>query len=835
MLSKISGILMLLILPLTMEAQNFNYINNKAPLHENPFIPLPITSVKADGWLLTQLNLQKDGLTGNAEMLYKEDANLGAGSDWLGGKGDSWERVPYYVKGLIALAYVLDDGDLIKKARKWVDWSIDNQSADGYFGPANNADWWCRMPMLYAIKEFYEATGDARVIPFLTKYFQYENSKLDANPLSSWGRSRAGDNIDIVFWLYNRTGDAFLLDLADKLKSQAYNWTDIFTNNKFMYLGADFQPKHNVNVPQALKMPAIYYQKSNDAADRDAFKHGRECLMRDHGQPCGMESGNEMINGKSSVTGLETCSTVEQMQSCEEVQMILGDPSIGDILEKVAFNALPAAFRKDFKGHAYYTQTNQVKCQFGNVHFGQEYDNGFLQGPYSGYPCCRFNMHMGWPYYVKNMWAATHDGGLAAMAYGPCHVTAKVSNGSSVSIVEKTNYPFEEQISFVVSAGQQTSFPLKFRIPAWSAAPVVKVNGIVQKKVIPGTFYTINRIWNNNDVVVLELPMKLKVNDEVNNSVSIERGPLVYSLKIGENWITRTDYGNGFVENEILPTTKWNYALVLNKNNPDKNITVNKSDMPANPFVQAVTPVTLTAHAKLLPDWKLSLNGLMANDPPYGPVVSKSKIEKVTLIPFGAQTLRVTCLPYIGKPSLISTSFNDDFSDGNQVGWVNYNGSFMVENGEYVSTNIEGAPGGKSIQTATSFSDFSYEAKIQVGSDGDAGLLFRVNSPTTGPDAYNGYYVGFSASGNVVVGKANGSWTPIKTAHASFRANTWFHVKIVAMGASIKVFIDETPVPVIEITDTSFSKGAIGVRTYGAVAKYDDISVKGIKPGSMLK
>ena len=811
------------------ESKNDNYTNNKAPLLNIPFIPLPLSLVKAEGWLLVQLKAQKDGLTGNAEMLYSEDNNLGANCDWLGGTGDSWERVPYYVKGLTALAYTLNDSSLILKTPKWINWTLDHQRVDGYFGPAKNSDWWCRMPMLYAVKDFYEATNDKRILPFLTRYFQYENSNIDANPLNSWGRSRAGDNIDIVFWLYNRTGDGFLLTLADKLHKQAYDWTDIFTRNTFIHFGEDYQPKHNVNVPQALKMPPIFYQRSNKPSDRDAFIKGYDNLMRDHGQPYGMESGNEKLAGRSSITGLETCSTVEQMQSCEEAQMILGDASIGDILEKVTFNALPAAFTNDYLGLSYYIQSNEALCKNGSHGYEQDYYNGALFGPYTGYQCCRFNAHMGWPYYVKNMWAATADNGIAAMAYGPCQVTAKVAHGTNVTISEKTDYPFDETLKFKISLSQSASFPIKFRIPAWCATPFVKVNGKIQKNVKPGTFYSINRNWQNDDIVVLELPMNIKINNEVNNAVSVDRGPIVYSLKIIENTNIRTDYKNGFVEKEILPLSPWNYGLVIDKNHPEKSFTVNKTPMPANPFIQATTPVTLTATACRLPDWQLNLNGIMALDPPYSPVASVTPDEKITLVPFGAEKLRITSFPVIGNFHYISKVFNCDFNNESLEGWVNYTGSFYIDKGELICTFPEGGSDFKLVQTGTKFSDFSYETKVQLLSGkNNGGVIFRVKNASMGTDNYCGYYVGISAEGYAVLGKSNGNWTEIKKVMMPINKDVWYKMKIVAKGSNIKLFINDIILPVIDVENTSFSEGSIGVRAFEAQIKYDDIVVKSI-------
>ncbi len=809
------------------QAKADNYIKNRAPLAEVPFTQLPIGSVKAEGWLLKQLQLQKDGLTGHAEMLYNGNNDLGTGSDWLGGTGDSWERVPYYLKGLVALAYELDNDSLKTKAQKWIEWTLNHQQRSGFFGPVNNKDWWPRMPMLYALKDYFEATGDSRVIPFFTKYFQYQYNYLDTQPLDSWGKSRAGDNIELVFWLYNRTGEAFLLDLADKLKNQAYDWTDIFTNNKFNQFGADFQPKHNVNVPQAMKMPAVYYQKSLSQADRDAFTVGREHLMGEHGQPHGMESGNEMLAGKSSLTGLELCSAVEQMQTCETVQMILGDASIGDLLEKVAFNALPGGLTNDMKGLQYYQQANQVVSKFGYIGFAQNYDNGNMPGPYSGYGCCRFNFHMGFPYFVKTMWAATPDNGLAAMAYAPCTVNALVADNVKIGIHEITNYPFDEQLTFVISADQSAKFPLKFRIPSWCKSPEIKVNNVAQSNIVPGEFYTILRTWSNNDVVSINFPMPINVNQEVNNAVSIQRGPLVYSLKMNENWSVHNDYGNGFREYEVSPASAWNYALEIDQNHPENSIQVNRlvnGSIPENPFAEP--PVTLSVSARKLPSWTLSHNERIATDPPYGPVETSEQPEQITLVPYGSETLRVTCFPVVGEKKLITGNFTENFSNG-QKGWVQYSGSFYVKDGEYYAGTLEAShPCSKSVVPATNFSDFIYDAKIQVSSSGDAGLMFRASCLSLGPDEYSGYYALISSERQQIeIGKADGSWHFLIASKMQINANQWYNIRVVARGNNIKFYVDDMNVPKIDFNDNSYSSGCIGVRSYNATAVWDDISV----------
>ncbi|WP_139992566.1 beta-L-arabinofuranosidase domain-containing protein [Paenibacillus paridis] len=641
-------------------------VANKSPLAQTPFVPLPLGSVKADGWLLTQLELMKEGATGYAEDLYGE---LNTNSEWLGGTApeSNWERPVYYVKGLIALAYTLDDPDLIAKSQKWVSWILASQREDGFFGPASDNDWWPRMVALYVLKDYYEATDDERVLSFLTNYFRYQLNNLDQRPLRDWGQVRSGDNLNVVLWLYNRTEDPFLIQLAEKLHTQGTDTTDVFTNNNFLTSAKsnpdNFYTQHTVNVNQSIKTSAIYSQVSNNEVDKLAFQAGNQHLDQLHNQITGMNSGTEMLAGLSSTQGVELCAIVERVHSNAVAAMITGDPKIGDALEKITFNSLPGAMSKDLKTHQYYSLPNQVQSGVTDHGFKQNYGNGTVQSPYSGFPCCRFNMHMGWPYFVKDMWAGTSDGGLGVIAYGPSRVSASIK-GTNVTVKETTNYPFEDEIRFTIEeASESVAFPLKLRIPEWTDNAVVIVNGQPQAAVKSGQYFTIDRQWEKGDTVTLTLPMKIKASTWVNHSIGIERGPLVFSLKIEENWVEKANpapqvKASGFKEYAIDAKSPWNYGLLIDREHPEASIEVVTSAMPDNPFLQETTPIKLIAKGKRIPAWGKAPNGVSAAEPPVGPVYSAEATEEITLVPFGAENLRVTYFPEATEdPSAIPAKY----------------------------------------------------------------------------------------------------------------------------------------------------------------------------------
>src|SRR5580765_5124580 len=201
-------------------------VKNRAPLAPNALYLLPLTSVRPKGWLRRQLQIQADGLTGHLDEFWPD---VGPNSAWLGGTGEPWERGPYYLDGLLPLAYLLDDQRLIAKAREWVDWTLDHQQSNGAIGPIapagakrpdDYADWWPKFVMLKVLTQYHEATGDPRVLEVMTRYFRYQLEQIGDRKLRDWGRQRWADELLSVLWLYNRTGDARLIDLARVLGAQ---------------------------------------------------------------------------------------------------------------------------------------------------------------------------------------------------------------------------------------------------------------------------------------------------------------------------------------------------------------------------------------------------------------------------------------------------------------------------------------------------------------------------------------------------------------------------------------------------------------------------------------
>jgi len=634
----------------------------------NPrFEEFPLGAIKPKGWLERMLNDQKNGLTSRMDTVYPEV--MGARNGWLGGDGDQWERGPYWIDGLLPLAYILDDKELIAKAQVWVESILSSQQENGQFGPMvdydpepgiqrNNAqDWWPRMVALKILKQYYSATGDERVIPFLDRYFRYQLATLPEKPLGNWtfwARFRAADNMEVALWLYRKTGEKYLLDLADLLDKQGFDFTKAFMDRDFF---TTFGSIHCVNLAQGFKEPVIYYMASGDQHRLDAAREGLREMIHAVGYPTGMYGGDEALRNNNPTQGTELCSVVELMYSLEEMYKVTGDPVYAEHLERVAFNALPTQITDDFMGKQYFQQVNQVQVGYGKFDF--DVVNGattLVFGNRSGYPCCLSNFHQGWPKFVQNLWLRTEDGGIAVGAFSPSTLNTTIGD-SMLTIDEDTQYPMGQTITMTVSLKKKQgrkkvvpsseTFPISFRIPSWTKKAKVAVNG--ESVQVSSESVCLNREWRDGDTITIDFPMSVKTGRWYNHSAAVERGPLVYALRIEEEWKTvKATPGYGETWREVYPKSDWNYALRPLKTQ-EYVVNVDEEKLSAGSWWWNLegAPITIEAAGVKVPTWSL-YNGMAGPLPTSRRSIDELAdlpTEKIVLIPYGCTTLRITEFP----------------------------------------------------------------------------------------------------------------------------------------------------------------------------------------------
>ena len=589
------------------------------------------------GWLREQLLLQAKGLSGNLDKVWPDVRD----SAWIGGDREGWERVPYWLDGFIPLAYLLRDEDMIARAKKYIDSILSLQNEDGWICPCAmhdraNYDTWAVLLILKVLSLYADCSNDGRIVPAMEKCLKQFDKHINFNTLRNWGAARWFEGLIPILWLYDKTKDEWLLTLAKKLRMQGFDWRRAIEDGivDSCREGWDYY-SHVVNLAMMLKSEALMSLVTG--GDPDSFAElAFSYLTKNHGTAAGHFTGDENLSGTSPVQGTELCGVVEAMYSYEWLFAVTGKTKWLDRLERLSYNALPAAISPDMWSHQYVQMSNQVAA-FPMAKQPFRTNNAFAHtfGLEPHFGCCTSNFGQGWPKFTLTSFMKTKDG-FAACSIAPAELKTEIS-GVSVTCEAETGYPFRDRVTYKISAEKEVPFTFSIRIPA--CAKKASVNGETAE---PGTFYKKEKVWGKEELVTLCLTFEPETVSRPNNMIAVWRGPLLYSVAIKEKW-ERVEYESGgvlrkfpYCDYYIYPESKWAYALA----GGDFSL---KEEAYEKGFGSEKPPVSLIADmAEIF--WGFN-NGHCDEAPQSSEPLSLP--EKVRLVPYGYANLRLTEFPVV--------------------------------------------------------------------------------------------------------------------------------------------------------------------------------------------
>jgi len=629
-------------------------------MKQSIFKKFDLGQIKPLGYLKRQLEVQAEGLSGHMPALMDEASDNSA---WLGGKGDGWERGPYYVYGLLSLAAMLDSEPLLAEVEKWINKIIASARPDGMYGPEKNSDWWPRMVVNKLLCDYYEYKPQKRILTFLTDYYLHMAKSIDSRPFASWAWARGFEELISLRWLYGKTGDKRLFELANKMKCYSLDWSGIYADypykkasdaymgklkfnvRKVTFFAGDFvrafigEPKednraekilarnrhpfsvfyhvsHGVNIAMAFKYPA-YQQFFFD--DLDTSKKGYEDVMRYHGTAAGLYTCDEHVMGPSPVGGTELCTVVESMYSFEKLIELTGDPYWADKLELAAFSALPATFTYDMCAHQYVQQTNQVAANSAKRGWYDSYNNANIFGLKPNYACCLANMHQGFPKLTEHL--SYLDGNKIAIMIPAPHAICTLINGEKTTVEVCGNYPYESSCVIRAKEGNPV---VVVRKPGYAAK--FCING--QEFTAPTAEFALNK--GDTLCVTFQRTPKLLANPDGTYSVML--GSVLMALPISFTKRVKKQRGR-FSDVELLPDSDWNYAL-------DKNALEGSREKYTgmdceHPYLFPPLHLAVKAHEIV---WDTLHNSADTRMPKN----ISLEIVDINLVPYGATNLRIS-------------------------------------------------------------------------------------------------------------------------------------------------------------------------------------------------
>lgn len=626
---------------------------------------LPFGSIRADGWLLERLRRDARGIVGNLDELCDQVSpdiytSGRVDSDRPGGWWNG-ESTGNWLDGLVRLSHVLPDALLDEKVATWIDHLLQSQDDDGYLGvylpelrwrtDGPSGELFCSSRILSALLVHHQATGREDVLEAIVRAASLIVDNCDpgegGNYFSSEGRVDGGRAhglllVEQMLAVAELTGQDRFVEFARRCyedfsfsdRRSDFEWA--YEDCKLPHLLDPDRPfmGHGPHTVEHLRIPLLLHQWTGDARYLAAFEAGVVKLERCLGLSGACKSDEWIgMRGFSGIaiplipeSGYEYCTTTELALTLQAALAITGDARFGDMAERLLFNAAEAARGADGRSIAYVAADNQHRAA---TDAGPRWKYSPTHADVA--VCCAPNAGRAAPSHVANMLMRSADDGMAIALYGPARATLEVQ-GQGVGIVQRTAYPYSDEVTVEVELDAAARFPLWLRVPAWAEAMHVTIGNDSVPFEDRGGFRRLDRLWHPGDTVTIQFETSVRPVHALDATVAVERGPLVFALPIeGVTAVAKPYAVEGFndVDTEPAAGARWDYTLLLGTDGGLAHATVEWATADGHPLVDP--PISIT---------------LPFLDSP-GHLHFGTTVTRLRLVPIAATTLRRTSFPAV--------------------------------------------------------------------------------------------------------------------------------------------------------------------------------------------
>lgn len=616
-------------------------------------------------------------LMNNLQKRLGSLSGLVKNGEWCGN-----ENLPRFLRGITLLASALDDKNLKDRAKSYVMPILSSANEGGDFGSKESRSLTPKIEAVKALLTYYEATGNERILPFLKKYFKsrFNTSSMWADWYDS--RARLLDEIQAVETVYRETDLEWLQDLGEQLRAESNDWFKLASHfvykkpyNKYISQSAlkrinklvstydcvnqtskrqkpytrEFAELHwrksahqvavetnGVNLAKAVKYPATYGRFIGDDALKNLSLKMISALEKYHGTPLGAFACDPRLASGKGVRGIDVQAAVEYLESLIEVVKETRDYHAMDIVERIVFNLVPGACFEDGTAVQDTILVNQVEASCARKLPYSDCDNAFYSRKLSKGAIAVLSAY---PLYMQTA-CMVKDEELNFLTYTPCVIDVS-AGGTTLSISERTGYPFRNTVVFKVEqASGEQEVKINFRVPKNTTMQLISGGQVVATG---SREISVKCILKTGSTFMLKMSIPLVAEDNIDDTKSLYKGNLLMSLKLpyemSQNAVDRRIFG-------VKSVKKWNISPIFARKSGVKALSEEETtlvnDFTDKPFNFASPPFELKIRSKTVFNWDYDVNGF--TQIPKKCSYSEECLER-TYQPFGATLLHIAKFP----------------------------------------------------------------------------------------------------------------------------------------------------------------------------------------------